>query len=668
MKRLILAFVCFGFISVFAQNPLEKISPKLQQKMQSDSQTDKYLVWVYFTDKGNNIEGYYTNPQTVVSQKSLERRAKVLSESHLIDFTDLPVNQTYVSILNQNGFELKQKSKWFNAVSGFASRNEINQIASNKFIKKVDVVGTFAKKVEDIEFNSKESGNDNPNQPEGTHSLNYGGSFTQLNLISVPQVHDLGFNGTGITICVLDAGFNNLPHEVFQSMNIIAAYDFVNHDPNVGDEGDMGSGTHGTATLSIIGGFKEGQLIGPAYGANFILAKTENTDTETPVEEDNWVAALEWADSIGVDVTSTSLGYIDYDFPYTSYTWEDMDGNTALITIAGDLAVGKGIVVVNSAGNQGFNSSHNTLGAPADGDSIIAVGAVTSSGIRTSFSSVGPSADGRIKPDLMAMGSNVYHADSFGNSYWSGGGTSYSCPLVAGVCALILQKNPNLTPTEVLEVLRSTATQSNNPDNLYGWGIINALSAVNLVTIPVELTLFSGNYEDGVVNLKWITATETNNFGFEVERRNDYSPYESIGFVNGNGTSTNRVTYNFVDENLSANRYYYRLKQIDLDGSSEYSNEIEVEIEGLTDFQLYQNYPNPFNPSTKIKYFIPQNSFVKITLHDILGSEIRTLVSENVQPGNYEIVLDGSNLSSGMYFVRLSSENIQRTLKISLIK
>ncbi len=668
MKRLILALVCFGFIGVFAQNPLEKISPKLQQKMQSDSQTDKYLVWVYFTDKGNNLESFYSNPQTVVSQKSLERRAKVLRESKLIDFTDIPVNQSYVNSLNQNGFELKQKSKWFNAVSGFANQNEINQIASKYFIKKIDVVGTFAKRVEDIEFITTESGNYDPSQPESIHSLNYGGSFTQLNLISVPQVHDLGFNGTGVTICVLDAGFDNLPHEAFSSMNIIAAYDFVNNDPNVGNQGDMGEGSHGTATLSIIGGFKEGQLVGPAYGANFILAKTENTDSETPVEEDNWIAALEWADSIGVDVTSTSLGYIDYDFPYTSYTWEDMDGNTALITIAGDLAVGKGIVVVNSAGNEGYNSSHNTLGAPADGDSIIAVGAVTSSGVRTSFSSVGPSADGRIKPDLMAMGSNVYHADSFGNSYWSGGGTSYSCPLVAGVCALILQKNSNLTPMEVLEVLRSTATQSNNPDNLYGWGIINALSAMNLVTIPVELTLFSGNYEDGVVNLKWITATETNNFGFEVERRNDYSNYESIGFVNGNGTSTNRVTYNFVDENLSANRYYYRLKQIDLDGSFEYSNEIEVNIEGLTDFQLYQNYPNPFNPSTKIKYYIPQNSFVKITLHDILGSEIRTLVSENVQPGNYEITLDGSDLSSGMYFVRLSSENIQRTLKISLIK
>jgi hypothetical protein len=166
----------------------------------------------------------------------------------------------------------------------------------------------------------------------------------------------------------------------------------------------------------------------------------------------------------------------------------------------------------------------------------------------------------------------------------------------------------------------------------------------------------------------WITATELNNFGFEVERRNDYSNYQTIGFVDGNGTSTNRVTYNFEDNNLTNNRYYYRLKQLDFDGSFEYSNEVQVDISDLNDFQLYQNYPNPFNPSTKIKYLIPQNSFVKITLHDILGSEIKTLVSETVQPGTYEIILDGSDLSSGLYFVRLSSENIQRTLKISLIK
>jgi hypothetical protein len=377
---------------------------------------------------------------------------------------------------------------------------------------------------------------------------------------------------------------------------------------------------------------------------------------------------MEWADSIGVDVTSTSLGYLTFDPPFTSYTWEDMDGNTALITIAADYAASIGITVVNSAGNNGSDPLHNTLNAPADGDSVITIGAVTSGGSRASFSSIGPTADGRIKPDLMAMGSNNYFASTSGNQYSNGGGTSFSCPLAAGVCALILQKNPALTPMEVLQLLRSTATQSNNPDNLFGWGIINALSAINLIIVPVELTSFSAFYSDGGVNLVWITATEVNNYGFEVERRDDYSNYQTIGFVDGNGTTINRVTYNFVDENLSSNRYYYRLKQIDFDGSFEYSNEVQVDISNLNDFQLYQNYPNPFNPSTKIKYSIPQNGFVKITLHDILGSEIRTLVSQTVQPGTYEILLDGSDLSSGLYFVRLSSENIQRTLKISLIK
>ncbi len=668
MKKFVFTLVCFGLINVFAQNPLEKITPRLQLKMQSDNSSVSYLVWIYFADKGNNLDSYFANPQSVVSQKSLDRRAKVKQQSELIDFSDLPVNQNYINQVIQNGFELKQKSKWFNSVSGYATKNEIDLIAQNPYVNKIDVVETYSKRVDDIEFNGSQNNNDNPLQPEGTHSLNYGSSFTQLNQMNVPAVHDSGFNGAGVTICVLDAGFDNLPHEAFSSMNIIAAYDFVNHDPNVGNEGDMGEGSHGTATLSIIGGFKEGELIGPAYGSNFILAKTENTDTETPVEEDNWIAGLEWADSIGVDVTSTSLGYIDFDPPYTSYTWQTMDGNTALITIGADLAAGKGIVVVNSAGNEGSNSSHNTLGAPADGDSVFTIGAVTSSGTRSSFSSVGPTVDGRTKPDLMAMGSNVYHAGSFGNQYYTGGGTSYSCPLAAGVCALIIQKNPSLTPMQVLQVLRSTASRSSNPDNQYGWGIINALSAINSLIVPVEMTLFSGAFENGGVILKWITATELNNFGFEIERRDDFSSYEKIGFVNGNGTTTNRITYNFIDQNLSAKRYYYRLKQLDLDGTFDYSAEIAVDIEMLKDFKLFQNYPNPFNPTTNIKYYVPDAGKLKIGLYDVLGNELATLVDKEVQIGSYEMTIDGTNLASGTYFVKMISQSNQQTIKISLIK
>ena len=668
MKKLVVIVLVLLSVNAYSQSALQKIAPKLQSKLEIYNASEKHLVWIYFYDKGNNIDTYFADPTTIVSQKSLDRRSKVLPQNNLIDITDIPVNQDYITELIQNGFQLKQKSKWLNAVSGYANQLTINQAANLSFVKNIDIVGTFSKNENDVEFKQSEYQESDLLQPVGVNSLNYGNSYTQLNLINVPAVHDSGYNGTGVTICVLDAGFDNLPHEAFSSMNIIAAYDFVNNDPNVANQGDMGEGSHGTATLSIIGGFKEGQLIGPAYGANFILAKTENTDSETPVEEDNWVAALEWADSIGVDVTSTSLGYLDYDPPFTSYTWQDMDGNTAIITIAGDLAVSKGIVVVNSAGNNGFDPTHNTLGAPADGDSVIAIGAVTSSGLRTSFSSVGPTADGRIKPDLMAMGSNVYHAGSFGNQYWSGGGTSYSCPLVAGVCALLLQKNPSLTPMEVLQILRSTASLSSNPNNQYGWGIIDALDAINSTVVPVELVSFSANYFNGKVELQWITSSETNNYGFEIERRDYNSSYQTIGFVSGNGSSTNRITYNFTDDNLGSSRYLYRLKQIDLDGSFEYSNEVEVLVAELNDFKLFQNYPNPFNPVTNLRFFVPEEGNVKISLYDILGKEIKTLLDDEITAGSYDLKIDGSGLSSGTYFVKMQTKNGQQIIKISLLK
>lgn len=668
MKNLIVFVLILLSANAYSQSALQKIAPKLQSRFEITQPSEKLLVWVYFTDKGNNLDSYLSNPQTVVSQKSLDRRSKVLDRNNLIDITDIPVNQNYVMELVRTGFQLKQKSKWLNAVSGFANQLTINQIANKSFVRSIDVVGTFSKNDDDIEFKKSEYIESGTLQPAGVNSLNYGNSYTQLNLINVPAVHDSGYNGTGVTICVLDAGFDNLPHEAFSSMNIIAAYDFVNNDPNVANQGDMGEGSHGTATLSIIGGFKEGSLIGPAYGADFILAKTENTDSETPVEEDNWVAALEWADSIGVDVTSTSLGYLDYDPPFTSYTWQDMDGNTAIITIAGDLAVAKGIVVVNSAGNNGFDPTHNTLGAPADGDSVIAIGAVTSSGTRTSFSSVGPTADGRIKPDLMAMGSNVYHAGSVGNQYWSGGGTSYSCPLVAGVCAILLQKNPSLTPMEVLQILRSTASLSSNPNNEYGWGIIDALDAINSTVVPVELVSFKAEYLNGKVELQWITASETNNYGFEVERRDYFGGYQAIGFVSGNGSSTNRITYNFIDGDMGASAYVYRLKQIDLDGSYVYSNEVEVLVTGLNDFKLFQNYPNPFNPVTNLRFIVPEEGNVKIALYDVLGNEVKILLNENIRPGSYNISVDGSGLSSGTYFVKMQTKIGQQIVKMSLLK
>lgn len=466
--------------TTFAQTPVNKITESLEKMISSSTANEEILVWIYFTDKGINTDYYFTNPQLVVSEKSIKRREKVLSNSSPITMRDLPVNSDYISQVKQKGLKVKWPSKWFNAVSGTASKYQLEQIATLPSVKKLDIVYELR--------SSKESETDLNNivqtqpiqQPAGVNSYDYGSSYAQLQQINVPAVHDSGFTGQGITICVMDAGFNRLSHDAFLSMNIIAAWDFVNNDPNVGNQSDMGEGSHGTMTLSTIGGFASGNLIGPAFNSSYILAKTENTDSETPIEEDNWIAALEWADSIGVDVTSTSLSYLGYDPPYPSYTWMDMDGNTTLITNGADYAAYIGIVVVNSAGNEGYNSSHNTLGAPADGDSVITVGAVNSSGSRSSFSSVGPTTDGRIKPDIMALGSgDVVASPSNDHNYTTASGTSFSCPLSAGVAALILCVNPNLTPMQVIEAMRNTASQSSNPDNLYGWGILNALAAVN---------------------------------------------------------------------------------------------------------------------------------------------------------------------------------------------
>ncbi|MFO7525594.1 MAG: S8 family serine peptidase [Ignavibacteriaceae bacterium] len=661
MKKLLIIFLVLSVLPVFAQSPVDKLSNRLKAKIENESQFAQHLVWIYFTDKGNDLDIYYSNPQAVVSNKSLERRKKVFDHSTLLDFTDLPVNDNYINSLVQYGFELRHKSKWLNSVSGFITKNQINQITSLPFVKRLDIVAGFSKRADDVEF--KNDGIEQlPLQIDGIHSLNYGNSYTQVNQINVPLVHDLGFTGDGITICVMDAGFGNLSHEVFQSVNIVAMYDFVNGSPV------MGSNSHGTAVLSILGGFKEGQLIGPAFGADFLLARTEDISSETPVEEDNWVAAMEWADSIGVDVTSTSLGYLDYDPPYPSYTWEDMDGNTAIITIAGDIAVSRGIFVVTSAGNNGFHSTRNTLGAPADGDSILSIGAVNSSGIRSSFSSVGPTVDGRIKPDVMAMGSSVYYATLSGNNYSTGSGTSFSCPLVSGVAALLLSANPNLAPMDLREIFYSTASNSLNPNREYGWGIVNAQEALNQVPVPVELTSLNGTYSNGIVILEWVTAAEINNYGFEIERKSDNSVFQTIGFVDGNGTSTNRLTYNFTDTDLKESRYYYRLKQIDFDGTFEYSPEVMVDIPALADYILHQNYPNPFNPSTKIRFTVPERSFVKITLHDVLGREIQILFNEVSDRGTKELELDGTSLSSGNYIIRMTAGKFQKTQKITLLK
>lgn len=471
--------VLFGASTVrAAQEP--RISPRLDARLERSGSGEAQPVWVFFRDKGRQDGAAEARARARLSSRAFSRRA-LRGEASGLGFEDLPLDPDYVSQVTRRVTKVRQLSRWLNAVSAEATPAQVRALADLPFVVRLDVVRRYRR------------GNPEPVRPlaAGTgmgvtteptpmgHDLDYGGSFNQVDQIKVPDAHDLGYHGEGVVIALFDAGFNNLQHDAFKSIQILTTRDFVNHDDDVADGSDMGEGSHGTATLSVIGGYRPGELVGPAFAASFVLAKTENTETETVVEEDNWAAAAEWAEALGVDVVSSSLGYLEFDQDRDSYSHRDMDGETAVSTKAANLLAAKGVVVVNSAGNSGFAFFHNTLGAPADGKRVIATAAVNSSGRRASFSSVGPSADGRTKPDVAAQGVDVKAASATSPTrYDEVDGTSFSCPLTAGVVALILQAHPSYTVDQVIGVLKSTASQASKPNDQLGWGIVNARAAI----------------------------------------------------------------------------------------------------------------------------------------------------------------------------------------------
>jgi subtilisin family serine protease len=310
--------------------------------------------------------------------------------------------------------------------------------------------------------------------------MDYGRSIYQLEMINVPPMHNLGFTGKGLLICILDAGFDTLSHEAFEQTKILDTWDFVNNDPNINNEDDMGSGSHGSSVLGVVGGFKYGELIGSAYGADFILGKTENSDWERHIEEDHWIAGAEWADKKGADIISTSLGYRDgFTNGERDYNWTEIDGETAIISKGANIAASKGILIIKSGGNDGYiPGPENTLGAPSGCDGVMAIGSVEYGGRKAQSSSVGPTADGRLKPDVMAMGVAVYTTSNAGPSaYKVVYGTSFACPAAAGAAALVWEANPGWSNWDIMDALRQTASLAHAPSREMGWGIIDTLKA-----------------------------------------------------------------------------------------------------------------------------------------------------------------------------------------------
>jgi serine protease AprX len=445
--------------------------------------TNQIKVWVFFTDKAiSGKAGFETAAaSTALTDRARNRRAKVGLDR--IVFVDLPVASQYVQTIEGMGARHCRSSRWLNAASFELPASLVEGVSKLPFVSEIRPV-MRAQRTPEEETEVRAPA---PEEAQSTHALNYGASYAQLNQIGVPAVHDKGYSGEGVTLASLDTGVRKAHQSIashFAEGRVLAEYDFVHNDGNVDyDPGDWASErNHGTQVFSVAGGCADGQLYGPAYRANFILCKTEDIRSELPIEEDNWVAGMEFADSVGADVITSSLGYLDFDDScHCDYSYSDMDGQTATTSIAAGMADGLGIVLTKSAGNNGDDPG--TITAPADAFGILAVGSVDAGGTIAASSSRGPTADGRTKPEVCARGVNTYMAypgTTSDNLYTTGSGTSFAAPLVAGAACLLIEAHPEWTPAQVREALKASGNRAGNPDNTYGWGIINVDAALGL--------------------------------------------------------------------------------------------------------------------------------------------------------------------------------------------
>jgi len=430
----------------------------------ADGQSNSYFYRVYFKDKGDNSPGN-TTLESLVSPRAIERRNKIGITSP--DMRDLPVWHEYLNQIKSTGLTLHCKSKWMNSAL-FRSNLLINLtaiqnlpfVAEVRIVKKPGAKSNFVNKLDFQETADDFSAYDRP-----------------ITMVNGYPLHYSRYDGSNVLIAVLDGGFmiadqiSSLSH-LRNRNGIKYTYDFINNSGYV-----YNSSTHGTAVLSILAGKASGFIAGTAPGADYILLKTEDTGSEYPCEEDFWIAGAEYADSAGVDIITSSLGYYNFDDPLMNYKYSDLDGNSAFITKAADIAAAKGILVVNSAGNE-RNKVWKKIIFPSDGDSVLASGAVQGNNIISDFSSAGPSYDRRVKPDISTMGVSVPLQTAIA-SYTRGNGTSFSCPVLSGMAACLIQAVPEAGNYDIIEAIRSSASRVNTPDSLYGYGIPNMVTALN---------------------------------------------------------------------------------------------------------------------------------------------------------------------------------------------
>lgn len=655
MKNILLLFFFFAVSSI-------TVASKLPQNLEMAFHNKHSIpVWVLLPTPNNDVvldeNAFQALPEASKNRRILHRSKP--------DYRDRPIEREWIERILATKVKFRTVSRYLQAISVEATKEQVEEILKIPQIRGVKpvAVGKRTKNIVEIERDSFST--------TEVDSLLYGRSRAQIQQINAIPLLEQGYSGRGVIGGILDTGYR-LTHNAFDSLTILAQRDFIFNDNNVANEPQDTSEqwVHGTMCLSVLGGFAPNELIGPAYRASMIVGKTEDVRSETPVEEDYYVAGLEWCDSLGARSVSTSLGYIDW------YTWEDMNGDSALCTQAVDIAAARGMLVVTAAGNENGNSWNHII-APADADSCLSVGAVDTLGIVAPFSSRGPTYDGRIKPEVAACGVRTRCAVPLNNdAFGRASGTSLATPLVGGALLLLWEKHPYWTAMMMHRAIRMTASQASNPDTILGWGIINVAAADtfsfggNQPPVVDSLVAIRG-FPNGFRLYYLVSDPENDSLVMDVRAMYGTAPSVFLGrfwVPSGEGlielpNLTNIPAYLRV---IVSDRVHIIQTNVPI---------IEVFVGESQRTILPENfdvqvYPNPTNSKINLKFYLPYTTNLDLIVYNIQGKKIYQKSFPAMEIGNHTFQFELLNIldSSGLFFLKMNTNHESILKKIVYVK
>ncbi len=612
------------------------------------------------------------NPSAFLSPRALSKRSR---HNIPVDSLDLPVSTTQLNQLTAiPNLTLLNQSKWLNAVTiQTTDPNVINVVNALPFVQ--SVTGLAARTTAEPGKNKFEAEEQvmiepSPQRTQGDY-FNYGtASGNEIRLHQGDFLHNIGLRGQGMHIALLDGGFYNYTTlKAFDSINannqVLSTWDFVARNNSVTEDHP-----HGMQCLSTIAANIPGQFIGKAPKASFHLYRTEDVATEYPIEEFNWVCGAERADSAGADLISSSVGYYDFDNPIFNYTYAQMNGNTTMSAIGADIGAKKGLLILNSAGNEGGNGWKYII-TPADADSILCVGAVNTAGVVGSFSSYGPSADGQIKPDLVSVGVAAL-VQSSGNNIATANGTSFSCPNMAGLAACLWQGFPEVNNLRIIRVLRESSDRFNNPNDRSGYGIPNMKTAFGKLLI--EYATGSASRSNCQVTIQW-NSKDIGAMRYEIEQKGSgETNFSKIGELAAKpGTLLSNQSYQFAHSLATATPggIQFRIRQI-IDTATATFTALYIDTLNLN-LPPNCNSSGGTNPTGKLIAYLAPNpaaqgptflvienpealGSIRIDWFDLHGSRVKTM-NVDKQTGKQSFLLPGEGLPYGQYQLRLSRNN-----------